>query len=155
VKLRENKTFANYRAKSIPLMKEYNNIEKEYVSEELKNRLIQLQVEALKKTDNIEASIKENPADYAELIKATNEYNEGIAVAREMFMIGSEFKFAREVCDIVYEDCDFDKLLEEKAEYEDLIKFLSETFQSFFLKNKNIINIVLNLKQPLTTETIQ
>lgn len=146
MKIRENKTFANYRAKAIQLIRAYEQHEKSYVTDEQRKRLLELSTE-----EGLEKKIEENPLKYTELIKLSSDIQTGFILAKEMFLIENDFKNARTLCEIYFEDCDFEKQL--LLSYEELLSFLMEAFSGFFQKHVSLINIGIRGIKASITET--
>jgi len=150
VKIRENKTFANYRARAIQLARAYEQFEKSYVTDAQKTRLLTLTKDA---GDGLEEKIEANPLEYAELIKLSSDIQTGFALAKEMFLIENDFQNAKTLCEIYYEDCDFEK--QKELDYDKLLEFLLEALDGFFQKHVSLIILGIRGKKDSTTETNQ
>ena len=148
MKIRENKTFANYRARAIQLARAYEKFEKDYVTDEQRTRLLTLTKDA---GDDLEKKITENPLEYAELIKLSSDIQTGFALAKEMFLIENDFQNAKTLCEIYYEDCDFEK--QKELDYDKLLEFLLGALDGFFTKHVSLMLIGIRGKKASITET--
>lgn len=149
--VRENKTFANYRAKAIVLINDYRKYERNYCGT-LHDDVVTLQ----KRLAPAMAKMKEATEfdlmtpEFLDLVMKQNELMEKQAEAKEMFLIENDFKNAKTLCGIYYTDCELD--IEQYENYGDLLAFLIETIDAFFLKQRSLSDSVSNGKKPTTTK---
>ncbi len=151
--VRENKTFANYRAKAIVLLNSYRKYEKEYCGTLFDEVALIQKTKALEimKSKGINLTEQDLLSEgFLELVLKQNELTELQNEAKEMFLIENDFKNAKELCSIYYTDCDFNTDMFEN--YSDMHSFLMETINGFFLKQRNLSSSVKSEKKPLTTE---
>ena len=151
--VRENKTFANYRAKAIVLLNSYRKYEKEYCGS-LFDEVVKLsKSKALDVYRKKGAEVTEADfmtSEMLDLVMKQNELTELQNEAKEMFLIENDFKNAKELCAIYYADCNFNP--DDFEDYSKVYDFLMETINGFFLKQRNISSSVSNGKKPITTE---
>lgn len=151
--VREDRTFANYRAKAVVLLNSYKKYEKEYCGSLLDEVTALLKAKALdvyreKSRDLTEADIM--TPEFLDLLTKQNELAETIKEAKEMFLIENDYANAKKLCEIYYTDCVFNS--DEFDDYFAVYEFLMETIDGFFLKHRNILNSVNSGKSPLTTK---
>lgn len=148
-KIREKKSFSNYRVHSIKLLREYSNFEKEYCGSLLEEVTELQKSKAIDLIKNKGTEISESDLltpELLELVFKQNQLNDLIKEAKEVFLIDNDYKNAKALCNFYYEDfTDFDGF----DDYGELYEFLMETFNGFFLNNQNILNIGNSMKNDL------
>lgn len=148
-KIREKKSFSNYRVYAIKLLREYSKFEKEYcgslydeVSELQKSKAIEL-------IRNKGTEVNETDlltSEMLDLVLKQNQLNDLIKEAKEVFLIDNDYEKAKTLCGIYYEDfTDFEGF----EEYGELYEFLMKTFDGFFLNNQNISSTENSMKNDL------
>jgi len=151
--IRNDRTFANYRAKAIVLLNSYRKYEKEYCGNLFDEVALLQKSKALSIIREKGINLKEQDLlseEFLELVLKQNDLIELQNEAKEMFLIQDDYKNAKELCSIYYTDCDFNVDLFEN--YSDMYSFLMETIDGFFLKQRNMSSSVSNGKKPTTTE---
>ncbi len=134
------------------LARAYEQYERQYVTDELRSRVRELSKD-VNPDELTEEFFKANPDKHRDLIRAVSELNISVALAKEMFLIDNDCKNGRELCNIWFEDCNFDEVL--AMEYEALQGFLLETFADFFLKHVALTLSGIRGINHLTSETNQ
>jgi hypothetical protein len=154
--IRENRTFANYRAKAIVFLNSYRVFEKEYcgslfdeVAKLAKSKVLDSyreKGEALSEMDLM-------TPDFLDLVMKQNELTELQNEAKEMFLIENDYKNAKTLCEIYYEDCVFSA--DDFEDYYEMYEFLQDTIEGFFLKHCNMSKSGNSGKKTLPTELTQ
>lgn len=151
--VRQNKTFANYRAKAIVLLNSYRKYEKEYCGS-LFDEVVKLsKSKALDVYRQKGAEVTEADfmtSEMLDLVMKQNELTELQNEAKETFLLENDYAHAKTLCEIYYTDCTFNP--EEYEDYYEMYEFLMETFNGFFLKHRKLSKSVKSGKEASTTE---
>jgi len=119
-------------------MDEVNQLQKSKAIELIKNK-----GEGIEQNDLLNS-------DLLDLVLKQNQLSDLQKEAQEVFLIDNDYKNAKTLCEIYYEDfTGFDEF----EEYGELYKFLMETLDGFFLNNRSIYNTENSTKNDLPTKS--
>lgn len=160
-KVRETKTFSNYRVSALKLEKLWNDLDFE-LNNDLKKQINKEIIQHKKEFNEYQERIKtEDPEtvanDYLEILTDLFTLNSKLIkdtrICKEIFLLSDNKKNAKELCKMYFEDCDFDHDKEmNDEEYNEYMTWLLEAFDSFFLKVSGSGNTVSNTKKDSTSD---